>query len=585
MSSSDALNRLNSRLLLESSRAFLEARDPSFIARNIALEIMGKCMISKAAVAVKIPMGGPSSSHIELSTGKTASSDYQLLFIRGASEHSERDLLPAEVLKQCHEQHNGLFSGPGDAAGSRSGIYHHCVRLGSSTEEIGVVILGLRSGPDELSDEASEWIEQLCNLGAIALQNGLLIQELKGVNRELDRKVVELKTLFEVAREFNSLLTRDQIGAVFKYTLMGQFLINKAFLAIKKETGFEILTSNGLPELPSSEELARLSGDLSQEKAPDFALLNKYGLDRCLAIRNETQEESMPVAVVGLGPKLNKTIYSDAELQMVESIANLSLLSIEKTHLMDEMIEKRRMMEELSIARTIQQGLIPNPIPQLDSLDTALINIPSREVGGDYVDVARTPDGNLIFAIADVSGKGIPAALLMANLQAMLHVLLPVDISLSEAVGRINNLLVQHTPADRFITFFLGKYYRDESCFRYINAGHNPGYLLRSGHNVIEELTTGGLLLGALPTLMPYETGEVFLEKGDRILLYTDGVTETFNPSKTEEFGEERLKKAFLANRERGSEALLSALLKDVESFGDSRASDDLTALAIGVVE
>ncbi len=578
MSASDSLSRLNARLLLESSRTFLKAKDPLFIARNIALEIMGKFMISKVAIAIK------------------KEAEYELLFIRGASDYAEGNLLSREMIEGFQDHNHHFFK--------EESLKIHCVRLGSETEEIGIVIMGMKTDAETLSEEASEWIEQLCNFGAIALQNGLLIHQLRDVNRELDRKVVELKTLFEVAKEFNSLLTQDQINSLFKYTLMGQLLTNKAFLAVRKDSTFKVLTSNGLVAEPSTNSLSQIVDVLatnltidhtSQRYSKSLVIsqresspVKELGLELCLAIRQENPESKGTdhiIALVGLGPKLTKKEYSAAELQMVESIANLSLLSIEKTYLMDEMIEKRRMMEELAIARTIQQGLIPNPIPELDALDTALMSIPSREVGGDYVDVARTPDGNLIFAIADVSGKGIPAALLMANLQAMLHVLLPVEISLSEAVGRINTLLVQNTPSDRFITFFLGKFYRDEKCFRYINAGHNPGFLLRNGKQEIEELSTGGLLLGALPTLMPYETGEVFLEKGDRLLLYTDGVTETFNPSRTEEFGEERLQEILLRYREDDSKTFLDKLLREVESFGDPRASDDLTALTIRLIQ
>ena len=436
--------------------------------------------------------------------------------------------------------------------------------------------MGLSDSQNRLTEETSDWIEQICNLGAVALKNGLLIQELKEVNRELDRKVVDLKTLFDVAKEFNSLLSRDQISSLFKYTLMGQLLMNKAFLAVKKEKGFEVVTSIGLRRVPSQEEMVELSATQTIQK--ETPLLQELGLHLCMKVDQEN------IALVGLGPKLNHQEYSEADLQLVESIANLTLLSSEKTYLLDEMIEKKRMAEELSIARTIQQGLIPRDIPSFDSVDTALLNIPSREVGGDYVDIAQSPDGNLIFAIADVSGKGVPAALLMANLQAMLHVLLPVEISLSEAVERINNLLVQHTPEDKFVTFFLAKYYRDEHKFCYVNAGHNPGYLLRSGTDRIEELNTGGILLGALPTFAPYETGEIVLKKGDQILLYTDGFTETFNPDRSEEFGEARLQASFITHREESAEDLLKYLLKDVEAFGDPRASDDLTALAIRVL-
>ncbi|MDZ7772944.1 MAG: PP2C family protein-serine/threonine phosphatase [Balneolaceae bacterium] len=125
----------------------------------------------------------------------------------------------------------------------------------------------------------------------------------------------------------------------------------------------------------------------------------------------------------------------------------------------------------------------------------------------------------------------------MANLQAMLHVLLPADITLSEASGRVNDIIYSNTPSDKFITFFWGAIDPASMRLRYVNAGHNSPVWLRSGSEEVEELTEGGLILGAMPTMQPYDEGRVELSEGDLLVFYTDGVTEAMNPAQDEEYG------------------------------------------------
>ncbi|MDX1592125.1 MAG: PP2C family protein-serine/threonine phosphatase, partial [Balneolaceae bacterium] len=195
-------------------------------------------------------------------------------------------------------------------------------------------------------------------------------------------------------------------------------------------------------------------------------------------------------------------------------------------------------------------------------------------------DVAKTPEDNTILAIGDVTGKGVPAALLMANLQSMLHVLLPIDISLAEATGRINNLIYQNTPPDKFITFFWAIYMSTHKVLRYVNAGHNPPLLLRNHSDEFEELSKGGLLLGAVETMMPYEQTEVQLDPGDLLVCYTDGVNEAMNENQ-EEFGEERIKECILENRGKSSREVISAIIHRVREFTNQNLFDDLTLLVL----
>ncbi|HLR33681.1 MAG TPA: PP2C family protein-serine/threonine phosphatase, partial [Fodinibius sp.] len=193
----------------------------------------------------------------------------------------------------------------------------------------------------------------------------------------------------------------------------------------------------------------------------------------------------------------------------------------------------------------------------------------------------ETPEQNLLFAIADVTGKGMPAALLMANLQAMLHVLLPTDISLAEATAQVNDIIHRNTPSDKFITFFWGIFHPQDRTFTYVNAGHNPPLLFKKDGPRPQELQEGGLILGAMPTMTPYNEQQVMLEKDDLLIFYTDGVTEAMNPKQTEEFGEERLINCILAHRRQPSRQIKQAIIGEVRQFAGSLQSDDLTLIVV----
>jgi len=225
--------------------------------------------------------------------------------------------------------------------------------------------------------------------------------------------------------------------------------------------------------------------------------------------------------------------------------------------------------------------LLPDPIPESKKLEITASNISSYQVGGDYFDILDTPEGNLLVAIADVTGKGIPASLLMANLQSMLHVLLPIDITLGEATARMNDIIYENTPSDKFITFFWGLFGPDRTNFKYVNAGHNPPIFLRNGSDEIEELEEGGLILGAMPTMSPYEESTINISTGDTMVFFTDGVAEALNADESEEYGEERLIECIKNNRDKTAQDLQDAIVADVNDFSRNIQYDDITLIVI----
>ena len=244
-----------------------------------------------------------------------------------------------------------------------------------------------------------------------------------------------------------------------------------------------------------------------------------------------------------------------------------------------------RLKRELETARAIQVRLLPTSEPVVTGFQVVGASIPSREIGGDYFDFLAQADDEIGIAIGDVSGKGMPAALLMSNLQASLHGQVLHPGTVSGVVERVNDLMVKSTDPHMFATFFYGLLNARNATFTCTNAGHNPPILLRASGE-IEELTTGGLLLGMLGEQV-YQQDTVSLAPGEIIVLYTDGITEAVGPAADEDdydamFGEDALYEVLRRNRHLPAAGIKDAILDAVSAHTSGVAqSDDITLVVI----
>jgi phosphoserine phosphatase RsbU/P len=235
--------------------------------------------------------------------------------------------------------------------------------------------------------------------------------------------------------------------------------------------------------------------------------------------------------------------------------------------------------EELQRAREIQESLLPKEIPQLAGFEVASAWQPARAVGGDYFDVLKLGESRLAVCIADVSGKGVPAALLMANVQASLRASIRDLDSPARVCTIINGMLCESIAADKFVTFFCGVLDAGTRTFRYCNAGH-PYPLLVSG-GVVRTLDQGGAVLGVLPA-WTYRDWSVDLSSGDRLLLFTDGITEAEGPH-GEEFGMARVAVFAEAHAANSAAKINQQLLAEVTEFCGAQFHDDATLLVLAV--
>ena len=240
---------------------------------------------------------------------------------------------------------------------------------------------------------------------------------------------------------------------------------------------------------------------------------------------------------------------------------------------------ERRRHSELEIAANVQQKMFPRKLPRLDSLDYAGHCVPAREVGGDYYDFLEASDRAVGFVLGDVSGKGVPAALLMANLQASFRSQSPDALERpSEMLRVVNKHFFESTEAERFATLFFGIYDDRTRKLRYVNCGHCPPFLLRATGEV-DRLAPTATPLGAFVDWKCREA-ETRLGVGDTLLLYSDGVTEA-GIEGAEEFGEDRLVHTLRVNQWQPAETLVQAVVDDVADFSAGSRSDDVTVVGL----
>lgn len=283
------------------------------------------------------------------------------------------------------------------------------------------------------------------------------------------------------------------------------------------------------------------------------------------------------IGLVYLDSLMRSRPFTEEDLRVVTALANLAAAKIENVRLNEEILEKRRMEDEMRVAAEIQRGLLPDTAPAFPGYGVVGSNLPSRSVGGDYYDFV-VHDGRLLFALGDVSGKGTGAALLMTVLRAAVRGHW-AEGTVEEAVVRINSTVCQNVTPGKYITFFVGRLDAATGVIRYVNAGHNPPVLVRR-NGPPETLTCGGMVLGMFDPV-PYEEGEARIGPGEALLVFSDGVTETWSPA-DEEFAEDRLLEAATANLHRDARGLHDEILRAVDAFAAGRKpADDRTLIVI----
>lgn len=333
----------------------------------------------------------------------------------------------------------------------------------------------------------------------------------------------------------------------------------------------EVRISRHISEMVLQQKSVLTSDAQRDERFAEAQSILLSGIRSCMAVPLALHEQVLGMIYID-NPYERK--FNKDDLQVLTTIASVAAIKVEQAQFLEEHLEKQRIEQELEVAATIQKRILPQEPPACEGLEIVGVNIPCHTVGGDYYDFVLQGQDHIGFCIADVSGKGIPAALLVSTLNATFRAVIESP-DLKDAVSRINKVIVRSTPSYNYITFFYGLFNKKTKSFLSINGGHNaPIIIKRSGQ--VMRLEKGGFCLGMFERA-EYEVEETFLEDGDIVCLYTDGVTEAANTA-AEEFGEDRLINFLLEHRILSLDELSKKLYREIENFvGDAPQHDDLT--------
>jgi sigma-B regulation protein RsbU (phosphoserine phosphatase) len=290
------------------------------------------------------------------------------------------------------------------------------------------------------------------------------------------------------------------------------------------------------------------------------------------------KHKKIPIAYVFIGFH-DEGIDEYNRIKFITTLSNIIAVAIENKRLFKKQMEQEGLKKEMEVASQVQKMLIPNTLPSNESYLVSTIYQPHTNVGGDFISCVEQENNNLALCVADVSGKGVPAALLMANFQAVYQSASRQFNQLKSMSEYMNHQIHSLTRGERFITSFFGNYCTQSGTLRYCNAGHNPPILLQEGK--FELLKVGTTLLGAFEELPFLEIGEVLIKPGATLLCYTDGLTEIQN-DKGEYYQEYRLIEFMERNAHLQSHALNDLLLKEIQDFKKEVAySDDIAVLTL----
>jgi sigma-B regulation protein RsbU (phosphoserine phosphatase) len=431
-----------------------------------------------------------------------------------------------------------------------------------------------------------EMLTDLAEQVAIALDNARLYERVR-------REVREKELLYEVGKRISSSLDLEEVldmvmdclGEVVSFAAGGIYIVDPDTREIASLSimGYE----RGMEERVHLKFGTGVVGWVAKNREP--AIVDDVSKDsRYINARDETSSEIVVplfaddkiIGVINLESD-EVAAFSTDDLELIEAFGSQAAVSLERAKLHAQIIERRKLVDELEVARQIQRTFLPDVIPEIQGYDLSAINIPSEAVGGDYYDIIPISTGQWGIAIADVFGKGVPAALVMASFRASLLAEIRNNYMINAILRKVNHLIWESVEPGRCVTACYGVLDAESGIFTYSNAGHLHPIVI--GKRGIRRLDKGGLLLGAIDK-MEYREERVYLEPGDVVLFFTDGLTEAENVY-GEAFGEDRLiEKAQSLASSPGAE-IVRELHQAVCEFAAGQLGDDFTLLVIKVKE
>lgn len=400
------------------------------------------------------------------------------------------------------------------------------------------------------------------------------LSRVEQLERDLNLKQLQINRLLTITQAINDNVKSSGLFSMYSSFLGWEMGVKKMALFYKKEDRWVIAASLGLTD-------EQLASDIS-DRLPQFTRTNHMsGIDHPLlnqfdvVIPVKHKDTAIAYAFIG-GFAEDEDLYN--KVQFITTITNIIAVAIENKRLFKQQLEQERMKREMELASEMQRQLIPKSLPTTERYELSSIYRPHYGIGGDYFDFIEFEDGKITFCIGDISGKGVAAALLMANFQANFHTLIRKRLTLEEFIHEINASLMRIMRGEKFITFFVAEYDLESGKLQYINAGHNPPFLAVNGK--IKRLDKGCTILGMFPSLPKVELGTEILDSEAMILTYTDGLTDLQN-EKQDYFSDELVQNFIGKHQKLSASDFNKLLLQFIEDFKGKQAyPDDFTVLS-----
>lgn len=385
-------------------------------------------------------------------------------------------------------------------------------------------------------------------------------------------KELQIKSLLTITQAINDNVAADGLFNMYRSFLSWEMGIKKMILCVKSDKGWDAASKINVDD-DIEEDLVKEClpfKRLHTVKKEDHAYLRLFDI----IIPVYHKDSPIAYALIG-GIKDKEDIYN--KIQFITTITNIIAVAIENKRLFKRQLKQERFNKEMELAKEFQQMLIPEDIPSSSSYDVDIYYKPHFNVGGDYVDFVKFTDDRFAVVIADISGKGVAAALLMSNFQAMLHSLIYQYRDLETFVLALNQAVYRITKSDKFITFFIAEIDTKQKELRYINAGHFPPMLINGGE--LRQLKTGSTVIGAFDKLPFIQEETISLSPNALLFCFTDGLADLQNDEGTY-FEESQIKEFILSHQGLSPEMFNQKLIEEVEAFIEEKEYvDDIAIL------
>jgi sigma-B regulation protein RsbU (phosphoserine phosphatase) len=441
-------------------------------------------------------------------------------------------------------------------------------------------ILRLRELP---SSDWPEGTQLLAFLFGSLVGAHCLARQVREAEFELKARLLELESLYDLGLSLGGQLDLPSLADEVLFRSISLTDAGKGALVLLDGDDVLLERSVGGELLAARESVAWTlpEGGLINNEARDSATdgMRDGSCEKYLAVAISVPDRRLGVLAVADKESRDGRVldFTPTDARLLSLFANQAAAAIDTARLHKDAIEKERMERELELAAAIQRQILPRDLPRVAGVEIAARNVPTRQVGGDYFDLFPLSGGRLGFIVADVSGKGIPAALLVSTVHAAVHLQIDEAKTVADLMGRIDRHLQKYAATRKFLTCFFGLLEPDSGLLRYVSAGHNPA-LLRRASGAIEQVKATGVPLGMFPNAS-WKEETVVLGPADLLCVYTDGVTEALNAA-DEEFGLDRLSR--LLEAPAGLDAICGSIFGAVEAFAaDVPQYDDQTLMLV----